>query len=239
MDNPGGWGLTLSGGSLRRARLRALRGERCSARHRANPELALSRATGDLIQVLDQDDVLLPSALASLIPLFDGTPIHWAVGQADDLMPDGRRIEWESALPYGTIAAGTVNAWAEAHEANWPIHCAGLMLRTTALRAVGGWIGLPADEECLHVRRTIGNQRRAQLRRDYVAVPPAPTAGDPNAAHRRPQRRKPTLRPSTRQGHTTHWPHLQRPGSVRLRSELSRRERWPGRQGWPSPNTLT
>lgn len=109
--------------------------------------LALSRATGDLIQVLDQDDVLLPSALASLIPLFDHAPIHWAVGQADDLMPDGRRIEWESALPYGIIAAGTVNAWAESHEANWPIHCAGLMLRTTAVRAVGGWVGLPADED--------------------------------------------------------------------------------------------
>ena len=113
----------------------------------ASRNLALSRATGVLIQVLDQDDVPLPGALASLIPLFDSAPVHWAVGQADDLMPDGRRIEWESALPYGTIAAGTVNAWAESHEANWPIHCAGLMLRTTAVRAVGGWVGLPADED--------------------------------------------------------------------------------------------
>jgi glycosyltransferase involved in cell wall biosynthesis len=109
--------------------------------------LALAAATGDLIQVLDCDDILLPGALASLIPHFEDESIHWAVGQADDLMPDSTRIPWESALPYGTIPAGTVNAWAEAHEGNWPVHCAGLMLRTTSLRALGGWAGLPADED--------------------------------------------------------------------------------------------
>jgi glycosyltransferase involved in cell wall biosynthesis len=109
--------------------------------------LALTRASGDLIQVLDSDDVLLPGALASLIPHFSDARIHWAVGQADDLMPDGTRIPWESALPYGTVAAGTVNAWADAHGGNWPIHCAGLMLRGTSLRALGGWAGLPVDED--------------------------------------------------------------------------------------------
>lgn len=109
--------------------------------------LALTRATGELLQVLDSDDLLLPGALASLIPLFGASSIHWAVGQADDLMPDGRRIQWESALPYGIVAAGTVNAWAESHDANWPIHCAGLMLRSAAVRAVGGWVGLPSDED--------------------------------------------------------------------------------------------
>jgi hypothetical protein len=30
---------------------------------------------------------------------------------------------------------------------NWPIHGAGLMLRTAALRALGGWAGLPVDED--------------------------------------------------------------------------------------------
>lgn len=109
--------------------------------------LALSRATGDLIQVLDSDDFLLPHALASLVPLFEDEQIHWAVGQADDLMPDETRIPWESALPYGTIPAGIVNTWAEAHGGNWPIHCAGLMMRSSSLRAVGGWVGLPGDED--------------------------------------------------------------------------------------------
>lgn len=113
----------------------------------ATRNLALSRATGDLIQVLDSDDVLLPGALGSMVPLFDDERIHWAVGQADDLMPDGTRVPWESALPYGTVEAGAVNTWAESHGGNWPIHCAGLMLRSASLRALGGWVGLPGDED--------------------------------------------------------------------------------------------
>jgi glycosyltransferase involved in cell wall biosynthesis len=109
--------------------------------------LALAAATGDLVQVLDADDILLPGALAVLIPQFEDESIHWAVGQADDLMPDGTRVRWESALPFGTIPAGTVNLWAESHGGNWPIHGAGLMLRCTSLRALGGWAGLPVDED--------------------------------------------------------------------------------------------
>ncbi|GAA4000939.1 hypothetical protein GCM10022247_21890 [Allokutzneria multivorans] len=109
--------------------------------------LALTRARGDLVQVLDSDDVLLPGALSALIPLFDDDRIHWAVGQADDLLPSGERKSFESALPYGMIPAGQVNSWAEAHGGNWPVHCAGLAMRTTSLRALGGWIGLPSDED--------------------------------------------------------------------------------------------
>ncbi|WP_433792697.1 glycosyltransferase family 2 protein [Actinoplanes sp. CA-252034] len=113
----------------------------------ATRNLGLARATGDLVQVLDSDDVLLPGALMALIPRFQEHEIHWAVGQADDLMPDGTRVEWESALPYGIVPAGSVNRWAEDHGGNWPTHCAGLMLRAVALRAIGGWVGLPGDED--------------------------------------------------------------------------------------------
>ncbi len=73
--------------------------------------------------------------------------MHWAVAQADDLLPDGKRVSWASAIPYGTVKAGAVNRWAESKGGNWPIHCAGLMLRASALRAVGGWVGLPSDED--------------------------------------------------------------------------------------------
>lgn len=113
----------------------------------ATRNFALARASGHLVQVLDSDDVLLPHALATLIPRFALNPIHWSVGQADDLMPDGQRITWKSALPHGLLSAGTVNAWAADHGANWPIHCAGLMMRTTSLRALGGWVGIPSDED--------------------------------------------------------------------------------------------
>ncbi len=113
----------------------------------ATRNLALGRALGDLIQVLDADDVLLPGALATLVAHFDDAHIHWAVGQADDLMPDGSRVTWDSALEYGIVPAGAANAWAESHGGNWPIHCAGLMLRSLSLRAIGGWVGLPGDED--------------------------------------------------------------------------------------------
>lgn len=108
---------------------------------------ALLRATGELVQVLDHDDVLLPGALAALIPHFVDHAIHWAVGQADDLMPDGRRISWESTLPFGVIKRGMVNTIAIERQGNWPVHCAGLMMRTDAVRALGGWVASPSDED--------------------------------------------------------------------------------------------
>lgn len=111
--------------------------------------LALARATGDLVGVLDHDDILLPGALAQLIPRFGDPLIHWAVGQADDLMPDGTRQPYISALPFGVIEAGTVNTWAIEHDGNWPIHCAGLVLRTHLVRAFGGWGAVPVDDDVM------------------------------------------------------------------------------------------
>ena len=67
--------------------------------------LGLSRAIGDLVQVLDHDDVLLPGALTTLVSRFVDYPIHWAIGQADDLTPkapslvDGARPRWYESRP--------------------------------------------------------------------------------------------------------------------------------------------
>ncbi|TWH21542.1 glycosyltransferase [Prauserella rugosa] len=110
---------------------------------------ALARATGELVQVLDHDDVLLPHALRTLIPHFDNPQVGWACGQADDLLPDGTRTSYESAMPFGTIDAGAVNSWAIDHDANWPVHCAALMLRTDLVRAAGGWAASPIDEDII------------------------------------------------------------------------------------------
>lgn len=111
--------------------------------------LALSRARGELVQALDSDDLLLPDALATLIPTFEDPTIHWAIGQADDLLPDGSRKSFPpySDIPFGRVPAGLVNTWAKNHQGNWPIHCAGLMLRTSSLRALGGWGGAPTDDD--------------------------------------------------------------------------------------------
>ena len=115
----------------------------------ATRNLALSRVAGDLVQVLDHDDVLLPGALATMIPAFSNSRVQWAVGQADDLLPDGTREVWPSALPPGHLSAGTVNRWAVEHDGNWPVHCAGLTMRTATLRAIGGWAGLPYDDDII------------------------------------------------------------------------------------------
>ena len=100
-----------------------------------------------LTQALDADDLLLPGALTTLIPLFEIHSIQWAVGQADDLMPDGTRKGFKTPLPFGVLPAGQVNRWAVEDGGNWPIHCAALLMRTTALRALGGWCGLPYDDD--------------------------------------------------------------------------------------------
>ena len=109
--------------------------------------LALSRAAGVLTQALDADDLLLPGALATLIPLFADHRIQWAVGQADDLMPDGTRQSFKTPVPFGVLLAGQVNRWAAEDGGNWPIHCAALLMRTAALRSLGGWAGLPYDDD--------------------------------------------------------------------------------------------
>jgi glycosyltransferase involved in cell wall biosynthesis len=114
----------------------------------ATRNLALSRASGALLQNLDADDLLLPGSLATLINVFDASPsVHWAIGQADDLMPDGSRKTFPPDLPFGIVPAGVVNAWAIEHGANWPIHCAGVMYRTASVRALGGWAAVPFDED--------------------------------------------------------------------------------------------
>ena len=113
----------------------------------ATRNLALDRASGSLLRVLDSDDILLPGAISTLIPHFEEKLVHWAVGQADDLMTDGRRVKWDPLIPTGMVKAGAVNDYAIANGGNWPIHCAGLMVRADTVRAVGGWAGTPNDED--------------------------------------------------------------------------------------------
>jgi glycosyltransferase involved in cell wall biosynthesis len=111
----------------------------------ATRNLALSRAAGHLIQNLDADDVLL----TLLVEIFDDPSIHWAIGQADDLLPDGTRRRYPPDLPFGRVPAGAVNAWAGLNGNNWPIHCAGLLMRTDSVRAVGGWGAAPVDDDII------------------------------------------------------------------------------------------
>ncbi len=62
-------------------------------------------------------------------------------------MPDKSRKQYPSPIPFGLQKAGVINAWAEDHGANWPIHGPALLWRTAHLRALGGWAGIPGDDE--------------------------------------------------------------------------------------------
>ncbi|MQY06145.1 glycosyltransferase [Actinomadura macrotermitis] len=109
---------------------------------------ALSRARGELVAVLDYDDVLLPDGLAALIPAFDEHPgIGWAIGQADDLI-DGERAPYPLMYPCGLVPAGTIGALYE-ETGLCQAACAGLVAPTGLVRAFGGWGALPRAQDVL------------------------------------------------------------------------------------------
>lgn len=108
----------------------------------------LARVSGVYVQSLDADDLLLPGALANGIRVLEEhSNVHWFVGQADDLMPDGTRVTFPPYMPLGLTAAGAANQWAVEHGGNWPVHGAGMMYRTATVRAAGGWGAVPTDED--------------------------------------------------------------------------------------------
>lgn len=107
---------------------------------------ALSRARGELIAVLDHDDMLLPDGLATLITAFEERPgIGWAVGQADDLI-DGQRVPFELRYPCGIVPAGLVGKLYE-QTGLCQVACAGLVAPTSIVRAFGGWAAIPRAQD--------------------------------------------------------------------------------------------
>jgi glycosyltransferase involved in cell wall biosynthesis len=108
--------------------------------------LALSRARGELVAVLDHDDVLLPPGLATLIEAFRSHPgIGWAVGQADDLI-DGRRVPFALRYPCGLVPAGQIGKLYE-ETGLCQVACAGLVMPADVVRAFGGSGALPRAQD--------------------------------------------------------------------------------------------
>jgi len=104
--------------------------------------LALARVHGELVRVLDSDDVLLPGALARAIGAFSVHPeIRSVVGR-----PRMADAVYFQLLPEGVHARGAIGAYVKEHRRS-PIHCAGLTARTAIIRAVGGWCANPRAED--------------------------------------------------------------------------------------------
>ena len=110
--------------------------------------MALSRAAGRLVKVLDADDMLTPGVLArDLAALREHPDISWTTSRALDLLPDGSTVTFPTDPPEGPIERGAVLAHWKAHDHRAQVHPATLCIRRDLLLALGGWMALPASED--------------------------------------------------------------------------------------------
>ncbi|WP_354643150.1 glycosyltransferase family 2 protein [Kitasatospora camelliae] len=108
--------------------------------------LGLARCRGPLVQNLDADDELEPSALAVLAGALDRhPPAAYAAGDARDLLPDGTLRPVPLDLRAGPLPPGELYRRWRTHPAtaySVPLHPAGVMWRRSVLLEFGGWPAL-------------------------------------------------------------------------------------------------
>ncbi|MFG2845807.1 glycosyltransferase family 2 protein [Kitasatospora sp. NPDC048296] len=110
--------------------------------------MALARAEGEYVKVLDADDMLAPGALARDIAALTSNPeIGWTTSRVLDLLPDGSFVGFDQDPPAGPIEHGAVLDHWKAHDYRAQVHPATLCMRRDLLIALGGWMALPASED--------------------------------------------------------------------------------------------
>lgn len=110
--------------------------------------LALARAQGSLIKVLDADDILCPGTLdRDIRTLVNNPDIAWTTSRVLDLMPDGSTVGFEFDPPHGRLPKNSVLDHWRSHNYRAPVHPATLCIRRPLLLALGGWMALPASED--------------------------------------------------------------------------------------------
>jgi glycosyltransferase involved in cell wall biosynthesis len=108
--------------------------------------LCLSRATGELIKVLDADDQLMPGTLGREIDALSANPdIGWTTARVLDLLLDGATAGFDLDPPQGRIELGAVLRHWRSHGYRAQVHPATLCIRRDLLLALGGWMALPAS----------------------------------------------------------------------------------------------
>jgi glycosyltransferase involved in cell wall biosynthesis len=110
--------------------------------------LALARARGSLIKVLDADDMLTPGALNRDISIL--TREHetdWTTSRVLDLLPDGSTAGFDFDPPEGPLTGTTVFDHWRTHGFRASVHPATLCIRRGVAIALGGWMALPASED--------------------------------------------------------------------------------------------
>lgn len=110
--------------------------------------MALSRAQGEHVKVLDADDMLTAGALARDLAVFTDNPdVGWSTSRVLDLLPDGSTVGFDQDPQGGPIERGEVLEHWKAHSCRAQVHPATLFVRRDLLLALGGWMALPASED--------------------------------------------------------------------------------------------
>ncbi len=109
--------------------------------------LALARATGTLVKVLDADDLLTPGVVERDIKALEDPDIDWSTSRVLDLLPDGTTAGFPGDPPPGRIARGAVLDYWRSHDYRASVHPATLCIRRDLVLALGGWMALPASED--------------------------------------------------------------------------------------------
>ena len=109
--------------------------------------LGLSRADGELVRNLDQDDVLTTGALFRDVAALADSGIGWATSRARDVYPDGSMKDFPDSPPTGPLAPGTVLRYWREHDYRLPVHPTTLCIRRSLVTALGGWMAVPGSDD--------------------------------------------------------------------------------------------
>ncbi|MER5602048.1 glycosyltransferase family 2 protein [Streptomyces sp. NPDC002265] len=110
--------------------------------------IALARADGAYVKVLDADDRLTEGALARDLAVLEADPgIGWTTSRALDVLPDGSTAGFPGDPDDGPVERGAVLDFWKANDFRAPVHPATLCVRRELLLALGGWMALPASED--------------------------------------------------------------------------------------------
>ncbi|AOR33239.1 glycosyltransferase [Streptomyces fodineus] len=110
--------------------------------------IALARAQGAYVKVLDADDRLTPGVLARDLAVLEAHPtVGWTTSRALDLLPDGSTAGLPGDPDEGPLERGTVLGHWKRNDCHALVHPATLCVRRELLTALGGWMALPASED--------------------------------------------------------------------------------------------
>lgn len=110
--------------------------------------IALARADGEYVKILDADDQLTSGALARDLAALEADPsLGWATSRVLDLLPDGSTVGFPGDPEPGPIERGAVLDYWTANNYRAQVHPATLFVRRDLLMALGGWMALPASED--------------------------------------------------------------------------------------------